>query len=330
MSARAARPSAAAAAGSSIDASTASASAFGVVRRHQPAVDPGADDLGDAADVGGDDRQRGGHRLDERVGERLGSRRQHEQIVLRQHGAHIASLAEELDAVAEAERARERLERAAARAVADEREAGVGVALEDPRRGGEERVVPLFGAQVGDHHDTPNRAALRHWGKAPDVETVRDQMEPGRRNPLQRELVARGAGVGDDRVRQPIGQALPGQLRARLVAGEDLAAVADAYRHAGQRRARQPEDVAVEIARVDERRADGAAPRRERDELPDGCRVAEAAHRELADRDPRRNLVQETAPLVEAGEVRAEARRIEARRELDHLPFRSADVEARE
>jgi hypothetical protein len=131
-------------------------------------------------------------------------------------------------------------------------------------------------------------------------------------------------------MRQPISQPLPGQLLARLVTGEDLPAVADTHRHAGQRRAGQAEDVAVEVAGVDDRRPDRPAPPREGDELTDRRGVGEAADGELANRDPRRNLIHEAATFVEAGEVRPEARRIEARRELDHLPFRSADVEARE
>ena len=77
-------------------------------------------------------------------------------------------------------------------------------------------------------------------------------------------------------------------------------------------------------ARIDRHHAANAT------ELDDRARPGETLHREGAHRDTRRNLVEETATPVEAGEVRSEARLIEPLGELDHLPFGPPDVEARE
>src|SRR5205814_10006505 len=120
-----------------------------------------------------------------------------------------------------------------------------------------------------------------------------------------------------------------GDLRAALV-GIDLAAVADAHRHARERRAGKAEDVRVELGRVDDRHLIGAAPAREGGDMARRARALERAHREFGDR--RRYLSRPRKPgafALEAGDVHRPARAIQTANQLDHLALGAARLEAR-
>ena len=86
-----------------------------IVGRHEQAGAAVVDQIEQAADAAGDDRQARRHRFDRAVGKRLGPRRQHERVGRGEQRRHVLAMPEELDAVPARPRARDQRFELAAR-----------------------------------------------------------------------------------------------------------------------------------------------------------------------------------------------------------------------
>jgi len=128
-----------------------------IARGHEPAGHALLHALADPAHVGGHHRHSAGQRLEQRVGERVGVARHHEQIGAAEQRGHLrlAPLPQQVHAMAEAVARRGRGEGGLAPARAGQHQVrprcGAG-----PREGGERRdevIDPLVGSEPADEQD---------------------------------------------------------------------------------------------------------------------------------------------------------------------------------
>ena len=239
-------------------------------------------------------------------------------------------MSEKQHAILESMRAHQRFELGAPRSVADDVELHVGKIGGEQAGGGDQRLVALLGAQIGDGDDRADRprggvrATLRVAG---GVDAVRNHRNRSGREPLRLENAPCRLRIRDHLRGTPIGQALQPDLARRLV-GVELAAAADPYRHARQGGSRQAEDVRVKVACLHHRDPLAPAPAREGEQRANRCRPAEALDRKFDNRGRAlRHPWQPRATLVEAGDVDAKPRGIQAPDQFGHLPLRSSRLE---
>ncbi len=263
---RAALPSARARSGCSSTLRSASRQRFRPIGVDEDAGRIRDDQFRNSADPGCDDRKSGRHGFEDAVWARLGSRRQHEDVALRQKRRDVTPFSEKCHVCADSEARHTVPEFFPQWAVSDEYELRVRAPADDLRDGVEERVVAFFSAQVGDRDDaTPRPRRTRGCRrKRVAVDTVRDRPNLARGHAFAAELRRGGSGVRDHGVRRLVRQSLTEQVSARLVRRENLAPVADAHVDAGERGRRQAKDVRVELAGMHDAGADAAAPRGER------------------------------------------------------------------
>ena len=162
-------------------------------------------------------------------GKRLGTRRKDEDVRVAEFRGDVVAVPGELDDVGDAAIPRQRFERRAARTAADDPIPQAGTSCLQERGRADQRFVVLLGAQVGDADHAPDRVAPGTIGIARAVETVRDDRDARRLEPLAGEHRGGGRRVRDDTGRTAIGEPLQPDLAVRLV-GIQLAPAADADR----------------------------------------------------------------------------------------------------
>ena len=279
---------------------------LGVVGRDQQAGLAVLDHLGDAADIGRDDRARQGHRLEDRQALRLAVRRQDGDVQRGGHGRHVVATAGEHDPVGDPQFAGLRFERVAPAALADDQEVRVRDGAQHLGPGLQQRGMALLGLQPGDDTDdlragfhavlVGERAARLLVVVPVEVHAVVDERDRGRVAALVEELAFDGPRDRDELVH--VRRELAQDVLVRLVpdaAGVDRAdevrpAMADLLE--GQDGPRGDGLGAVHVG-VDDVRPDLAQVRGQR---ADGDRVVhlvddedgDAGPLELADGTPRR------------------------------------------
>src|SRR5256714_15565592 len=155
------------------------------------------DQVSVAVDVGGDDANTAGHRLENTQRQALSERRAHQQIGLPDVRCDIWLLAEELNGGTE--RQSPLLELPAQGAVADENGLEVHTLAAQLEQGGEERVRPLVHDEAGDEGD--DRGFVLHhlvpWPEAAEIDTVGDHAHTAWPRPQPGKVLAYRLAHGD-------------------------------------------------------------------------------------------------------------------------------------
>ena len=138
-----------------------------VARRHEQPERAIVQDLATGADVARDHRHARGHGLDQRDAQafvRGGG--EHEQIQLADQLGHVAAHAEQADAIADAFCGDQRLELAAAAALADQPDLAVETPTPEPAGGADQRRLVLVRLEARDHADAKARGLALPAGHA--------------------------------------------------------------------------------------------------------------------------------------------------------------------
>ena len=302
---------------------------IGVIRRHEDAVEAGLDEFRYAADSCGHNRRPSRHRFEHTIGRRLGPRREHE-------------ISDERNNAATSRRSpRNRTLRASPPArtcsstfgeAVHRRRTGTRLQAGRARRAAQPRAacrVPS-GAEVGHSDDAPQRAdRTRTHAEHGAVHAVAYRLDLPVGHTLPFQLPGCCSRVGHDNVCGAVREALPGQVSSGFVWRDQFATAADANRHPCDGCAREAKHVRIELARLDDAEIEATAPGRKGHQLTHRPDPGKTIDRERGDR--RRTFLdqwRQRSASMEAANVHFELSWIEPSNQLDHLTFRSADVEA--
>jgi tetratricopeptide (TPR) repeat protein len=238
------------------------------------------DRLGDAADVGCDDRKAGGHGLEDRHREALGGTGQDEEVGAGEDLRNVVPRAGELDRSLETEAANLGFDQGPIGPGADED--GLEASLREPGEGPHQRERVLGGLEPA-HGDDPRRTGvgMDRLGRGSRVDAVVDD-----------DRVLRAAGTGGDpgdalalgdadrhrrqRPDEPVGPEVDARATS-LVRGERPPVDGeDADRHTGEPGGDSPEDAGLRAARVEDVRTLAS---QEHQELEQAEQVAPGADR---------------------------------------------------
>ncbi len=300
----------------------------GVARRHQDPVPAVFDQFGDPADRRRDDGQARGHRLDDRVGKRLRSRRQNEETMLAEHLGNVVAMARQPHARLQPESFHACRKLVAQRPVAYDRQGGCGERARHSGKRLDERVVTLLRPQPCHGDQAVQAGVPRGRMEGVEVDPIRDAGDATRAHTLGSEPCGRRRRIGHDAVGKGVGAALRGKLPSRLVRVE-LPAAAYPDRYAGAEGEWEREDIGVEVGCVQHGQAVRAAPGSKCRARAQHAPGLEAGNRELGDRVG--ELLHERSPgplAMKAGDVHREQLSVEAAHEFERLPLSSPRPEA--
>jgi hypothetical protein len=258
-----------------------------------------AEEVGRAADLGGDDRAAGGHRLDERDRRALVARGVHDHVEVAVDGTQVGAPSREAHDVREAQLARQTAEGRPLLAVADEGKARGRPRVVDEAGGAKER------RHVLDRHETPDHPDERRILRDPDLaaqlpprersrevselEAERDHADPlGTGDAEVNEVVLHRVGHGHERVGEwgePCLQTPEdGRFRRGEVSAEHVAVVrVHDRRHPGEARGHATQQTRLRGVCVNDRRPPLTHQAAETEERPNvgerGDFAAEAGER---------------------------------------------------
>ena len=229
--------------------------AFRVTRFDEKAGLALDDELGDAADMGSDHRQSGGHRLEHRDRQTFRGAREHEDVRAGEQLPDVLAFSEQDHALADPERFDRGFQLGSIGSVADDR--GIEGVPRQQREGPHERQEVLWRFQPSDGDDEGTRAFAPRRRSPVDVDRVRDHDCRFRGARLRGEPpCAVGVGDADRRRRQGSHQAIRPAVQTRgdaRVCGERPAVHReDSNRDAGQGSGQATENPSLRAVGMDD------------------------------------------------------------------------------